>query len=128
MRSLLALSALLLAASCGKPAAPEGSIINVRILDDASRSAGPQALFVTLPSGERLQTRTGMDGTARIHVSEVGEYVVKVIPSAGFLVPQMQSQSVSVGELAAASVKFVLQRHSGEFGTVERQGDGTYRW
>jgi hypothetical protein len=114
MRPLLALSLVVLATACGRPAAPEGSVIHVRILDDASRSAGPQALFVTLPSGEQLRTRTGMDGTAHIRVSERGEYIVKVIPSAGYLVPSVQSKGVLVGELAAASVNFVLYRHVGD--------------
>ena len=127
MRSLLALSALVLAAACGNPATPEGSIIFVRIVDEASNSAGPQALFLTLPSGERLQTRTGMDGTARVHVSHGGEYTVKVIPRSGYLVPLEQSKNVLVGDLASATVNFVLRRHTPEFGPGEPSGDG-YRW
>ena len=115
MRTRLALALLVAAAGCGNINTIEGTVIEVRIVDEASRSAGPQALFVTLLSGEQLRTRTGMDGTVRIRVSEGGEYSVKVIPSAGYLVPQVQSKRVSVGYFETASVNFVLQRHIGEF-------------
>ncbi|MEO7520969.1 MAG: hypothetical protein ABIW79_04050 [Gemmatimonas sp.] len=125
MRTPFALSLLVAAAACGNVTAVDGTTIHVRIVDERALSAGPQALFVTLPSGEQLQTRTGMDGTARIRVSQGGEYTVKVVPRDGFLVPLEQSKRVSVGELQTASVNFELRRQWGEGTPPERIGDGS---
>ena len=110
MRPLLVTLLLVLATACNNSTGPEGTVIRVRLLDDSWKSAGRNLVFVTLPSGERLETRTGMDGIVDIKVAAGGQYRVRVIPRAGYVPSEALSKDVVVDELGTATLQFVLYR------------------
>jgi len=112
MRQLTLLLVLVGIAGCGvgESTGPDTPIITVRLRDEQGGNAGRNAVLLTYPASTRITTRTGIDGTLRVHVPDTGVYRIWVVPRVGYLASETLTRDVSVGVNEHVVVDFTLFR------------------
>lgn len=108
--SFVVLIAASTACGAGRATAPDTAILDVRLRDDAGKSAGRNRVVVALASGTQIDASTDADGNVAIAVPEAGTYDVRVIPREGYAVSSRVVKRVTVAERGTVVVDFTLYR------------------
>lgn len=110
MRKLVLMSLIAFAAACSSSTGPGSTVISVRLLDDAGKSAGRNQIVVTQADGTKVTASTGTDGRANIKVASPGDYVISVIQRNGFVGSDALTRRVRIPANTTTVLEFTLYR------------------
>ena len=108
--TLLLVPVALAACALDEGTGPDTAAITVRLRDEQGSNAGRNQVHVTFPASTRITTRTGTDGTLRVHVQEPGVYQIWVVPRHGYLASETLTREVRVSDKEHVVVDFTLFR------------------
>ena len=120
------ISGVLGAAACGTNGStnPESALISVRLRNDAGAPGGRHRVLVTRTVGDPDSRQASVNGTGDIAVAGAGTYLIRVVPSSGFVWTEQLRRIVSVSDGGRISVNFTLYREGQPIDTLPPIDDG----